>query len=64
MTIFQLETYLFTPYREVNINQIIDNELSFPNKRKRSFEKPLFISTELSERRFFILQISSIKYSD
>lgn len=28
MTIFQLETYLFTPYREVNVIDVIDNELN------------------------------------
>lgn len=28
MTIFQLETYLFTPYREVDIKNILEDELS------------------------------------
>ena len=28
MTIYQLETYLFTPYRELDISTMIDNELS------------------------------------
>ncbi|KLU65787.1 hypothetical protein DEAC_c24170 [Desulfosporosinus acididurans] len=67
MTIFQLETYLFAPYREVDSNTVIDNDLSQAEINKKTKEEIIKILDKCRPRclweRFFegSIQISNLQ---
>lgn len=57
MTIFQLETYLFMPYRDIDVNDLIDNKLSEEAIKEKSMDEIIKIISKGRARsiwdRFF-----------